>query len=57
MTLIVDSFEVALVTMIGSGGIELVFVTSIVVGNIAAISLISVVLDIKTMNSVVGQWI
>jgi hypothetical protein len=57
VTLIVDSFEVALVTMIGSGGIELVFVTSIVVGNIAAISLISVVLDIKTMNSVVGQWI
>jgi hypothetical protein len=71
--LIVDSFEVALVTMIASG-IELVFVafiavyrglalqsvgdivlvTSIVVGNIVVIS---IVLDMKTMNSLAGQWI
>jgi hypothetical protein len=32
-----------------------VLVASIVVGNIEAISVISIVLDVKTMNSLAGQ--
>jgi hypothetical protein len=34
-----------------------VLVASIVVGKIGAISVISIVLDMKTMNSLAGQWI
>jgi hypothetical protein len=59
VTLIVDNFEVALVTMIVSGGIELVFVTLIVVyhglalqsaGDIVLVVILIVVGDIEVAS-------